>query len=128
MDEINQKQIEHLQNLIQTVKNSEMKLVFIRDIKNNISDAIEIPSWIRTQSKWWADGQIDDQTFVSGIQFLIKQNIIKIPLTTPNTDPTNEIPAWFKNNAKWWSNGLITESDFVKGIQFLSLTVQLGLY
>jgi hypothetical protein len=27
----------------------------------------EIPDWIKTNANWWADGEIDDNSFVSGI-------------------------------------------------------------
>ncbi len=37
-----------------------------------------IPTWIRNNAGWWADGQIDDSSFVSGLQFLIKEGIIKV--------------------------------------------------
>ncbi|HWP78730.1 MAG TPA: peptidase [Candidatus Nitrosotenuis sp.] len=79
-----------------------------------------IPNWIRNNAKWWADGTIGDTDFVQGIQFLIKEGILKIPPTTMDKAPTSsQIPAWVKNNAKWWSEGTITDDDFVKGIQFL---------
>ncbi len=38
----------------------------------------EIPAWIKNNAGWWADGQIDDNSFVQGIQFLIKEGIMKI--------------------------------------------------
>ena len=38
----------------------------------------EIPSWIKNNAGWWADGQIDDNTFVSGLQWLISNGIMKI--------------------------------------------------
>ena len=38
----------------------------------------EIPGWIKNNAEWWADGQIDDNTFVTGIQFLITSGIMKI--------------------------------------------------
>ncbi|MFB5619425.1 MAG: peptidase, partial [Candidatus Nitrosomaritimum aestuariumsis] len=38
----------------------------------------EIPSWIKNNAGWWADGQIDDDSFVQGLQFLIKEGIMKI--------------------------------------------------
>ena len=38
----------------------------------------EIPAWIKNNAGWWADGQIDDNTFVQGIQFLIKAGIIVV--------------------------------------------------
>ena len=42
------------------------------------SDSQEIPAWIKNNAGWWADGQINDDTFVQGIQFLIKAGIIVI--------------------------------------------------
>ena len=39
---------------------------------------IEIPSWIKNNAGWWADGQIDDNSFVQGIQYMIKEGIMKI--------------------------------------------------
>ena len=37
-----------------------------------------VPSWIKNTAGWWADGQIDDSSFVSGIQYLIKIGIIVV--------------------------------------------------
>ncbi len=37
-----------------------------------------IPDWIKNNAGWWADGQIDDDSFVQGLQFLIKEGIMKI--------------------------------------------------
>ena len=42
------------------------------------SDSQGIPDWIKNNAGWWADGQIDDNTFVQGIQFLIKAGIIVV--------------------------------------------------
>jgi hypothetical protein len=39
---------------------------------------ITIPTWIKNNAKWWADGTIGDTDFVSGIQYLIQQGIIKL--------------------------------------------------
>jgi hypothetical protein len=87
---------------------------------NDDDSASRIPEWIKNNAGWWADGQIDDKTFVQGIQFLIKEKIMNVPITTPggNVD-SNEIPNWIKNNAGWWADGQITDDDFVKGIQYL---------
>ena len=83
--------------------------------------ASQIPEWIRTNAKWWAGNQIDDATFVSGIQFLIKEGIVNVPETSANVsqEKSNEIPPWIKKNADWWGQGLISDGDFLKGIQFL---------
>ena len=37
-----------------------------------------IPDWIKNNAGWWADGQIDDNSFVSGLQWLISNGIMKI--------------------------------------------------
>jgi len=38
----------------------------------------EIPAWIKSNAGWWADGQIDDASFVEGMQFLIKEGFMSI--------------------------------------------------
>ncbi len=39
---------------------------------------ISIPSWIKNNARFWAEGKITDKDFVSGIQYLITQGIIKL--------------------------------------------------
>ena len=92
----------------------------LEKLNDDVISASKIPSWIKNNAGWWADGQIDDKTFVQGIQFLIKEKIMSVPETTPAISAdSNEIPVWIKNNAGWWANGQITDDDFVKGIQYL---------
>ena len=83
------------------------------------SNEISIPEWIRNNAAWWADGQIDDGTFIQGIEYLIKNDIILIPKTQQESSDTGEIPAWIKNNAAWWAEGQIDDETFVQGLQFL---------
>jgi hypothetical protein len=79
-----------------------------------------IPSWIKNNAGWWADGQIPDSTFVEGIEFLIKEGVMIIPETqTTESSDSQQIPAWIKNNAGWWADGQINDDTFVQGIQFL---------
>ena len=47
-------------------------------ISTTLAQDSEIPGWIKNNAEWWADGQIDDNTFVSGIQYLVKVGIIKV--------------------------------------------------
>ena len=85
-----------------------------------VSENTKIPAWIKNNAEWWAAGQIDDNSFVQGIQYLIKEDILLIPPTTQGTSSnTNEIPAWIKNNAEWWAAGQIDDNSFVQGIQYL---------
>ena len=79
-----------------------------------------IPSWIKNNAGWWAEGKIDDNSFVQGIQFLIKEGIMKIPQTAQGSGSgSNQIPSWVKNNAGWWAEGKIDDNSFVQGIQYL---------
>ena len=86
-----------------------------------ISEKQPIPNWIKNNAKWWADDIIDDQTFVSGIQFLINENILYID-NREKSNQEQKIPIWIKNNAKWWADDLISDDDFLKGIEFLANT------
>ena len=38
----------------------------------------KIPGWIKNNAGWWAEGTIDDNSFVQGIQYLIKEGIMTI--------------------------------------------------
>jgi len=89
-------------------------------INQNIdSQSNTIPGWIKNNAGWWADGSINDTSFVQGIQFLIEKDVLKIPPTTQGSSSTNEIPAWIKNNAGWWADGSINDDSFIQGTQFL---------
>ena len=80
----------------------------------------EIPNWIKTNAGWWADGSIDDDSFVGGIQYLIENGIMKIPATSQGSSGgSTEIPNWIKTNAGWWADGSIDDDSFVGGIQYL---------
>ena len=80
----------------------------------------KVPPWIKNNAGWWADGQIDDNSFVSGIQWLISNNVMIIPPTEQGTSSGgNIIPQWIKNNAGWWADDKISEAEFISAIQFL---------
>ena len=86
----------------------------------NIGQAqTSIPGWIKNNAGWWADGQIDDGSFVSGIQWLISNNVMTIPPTEQGTGSDDVIPGWIKNNAGWWADGQIDDASFLNGIEYL---------
>ena len=100
--------------------NSLSKGNFILVIHPSEPEIDVVPEWIKNNAGWWAEGAIDDDAFVQGIQFLIKEYILQIPATTSGEGTgSNEIPAWIKNNAGWWAEGAIDDDAFVQGIQFL---------
>jgi len=90
-------------------------------VVNRISvDETSIPAWIKNNAGWWATDQIDDSSFLKGIQYLIQEGIMIIP-ATETTEPVNSqaVPVWIKNNAGWWATDQIDDSAFVQGIQYL---------
>ena len=92
------------------------------DPKFRMSKFVEkVPVWIKNNAGWWANGDIDDDSFIQGIQFLIKEKILEINEST-SSEKSDTIPPWVKNNAGWWAAGDITESDFLSGITHLVKT------
>jgi len=96
----------------------------------------EVPDWMKKRAGWWSEDQIDDETFVQGIKFLILKGIIELP-TEENVSLTTEekeerkfdwteekeeviqIPDWVKNTSGWWAQGLLSDEEFVNGIKYL---------
>lgn len=79
----------------------------------------QIPSWIRTNAKWWSEGITTDTEFVKAIQYLAKEKVIKLS----KGDATNSdaiVPAWLKTSAGWWASGQISDTEFAKSLQYLS--------
>ena len=72
----------------------------------------------------WHAGDINDQSFLEGIQYLIQNDIIIVPETETGSESSGTIPNWVKYTAGWWATGEIDDITFVNGIQFL---IQAGL-
>ena len=70
-----------------------------------------VPGWIKNTAGWWADGTIDENTFVQAVQWLVSNNIIEVPSTTVSSVGDTEIPNWVKNTAGWWANTIITQQQ-----------------
>jgi hypothetical protein len=62
--------------------NTKTTIAIISFVVNSNDDTSsqnnKIPDWIKNNAGWWADGQIDDNSFVEGIQFLIKEGFMKL--------------------------------------------------
>jgi len=83
------------------------------------ADPVSVPDWVRNNAEWWASGAITDSTFVTGIEFMLDNNIIMIPNIPSGDVSGDEIPDWIRNNAHWWSQDLISEDEFVNALKFL---------
>ena len=71
---------------------------------------------------WWSDGQINDPDFAKGIEYLVQEHIIDVPVSEENLDGDDanitSIPMWVRNNAAWWSEGHLTDIEFANGIKY----------
>jgi hypothetical protein len=92
----------------------ETEEIQVEELKTQV-----IPKWVKNNAAWWVDKQIDDKSFVTGIQYLINNGIMYIPNTEPVNSSVTEIPDWVRNNAEWWSDNQISDDDFVMAMEWL---------
>ena len=60
---------------------------------DNATESVDyvIPSWIKNNAKWWADGDISDSAFVSALQWLIKNGIMQLSLERISFVPIDDV-------------------------------------
>jgi len=94
-------------------------------VPNSSAQDAQIPIWVKNVAGWWASGVISENEFLTGIEYLINNNIILINFVPCNDriqsqyGDTKSVPDWIKNNASWWSDNLIDDIDFINGLQYL---------
>ena len=84
-----------------------------------VQEETSIPSWIKNTAGWWADGSINDTSFLEGISYLIQNDIIVVSSTEAGTGTGGAVPEWVKNTAGWWAADQIDDDAFVNAIQYL---------
>ena len=95
----------------------------IVDRKDSTSE-YQIPDWVKNNAGWWANDEIPDTAFIDGIEYLIKQEIIVVPIMESQSGNELNIPKWIKTNAGWWADGQINDRTFATGIEYL---IKMGL-
>ena len=94
-------------------------------VPNSSAQDAQIPDWIKNVAGWWGSGVISENEFVTGIEYLINNNIILLDFVPCNDEIQSQygdaksVPNWIKNNANWWSENLIDDTDFINGLQYL---------
>jgi len=95
-------------------------------VPNSSAQDAQIPGWVKNVAEWWASGDISENEFLTGIEYLINNNIILLydvpcneKIESQTTSSAEMIPDWIKNNASWWSDNLIDDIDFINGLQYL---------
>ena len=120
-NQANSLQIDELKKLIEKIQQEGINIVSISQIGIDFQTDL-LPKWIKNNAGWWADGSIDDETFVQGIEYLIQENIIAVSEKSQTGSNEQNVPDWIKNNAGWWADGSIDDETFVQGIEYLVKT------
>jgi hypothetical protein len=85
-------------------------------IKNNGS----VPIWVKSIVSLWGVEKITDKDFLNMLQYLIKNDIIKIPKENvfENTKELKML-SWIRGNLNTWSQGEVPNSEFFKNMNWL---------
>lgn len=88
-------EIEFLEGITYLINN---RIIVITDSltfksADNVTESADyvIPSWIKNNARWWADGDIPDSAFVSGLQWLIRNGIMQLSLERISFVPIEDV-------------------------------------
>jgi len=104
---------------------------------NTLSEPESIPSWFKSNAKWWKEGLISDADMINTLESLIIQDVIPLDnfvktssglehatgvssggtFVTVNDKP--KIPTYQKDVFGFWSDGLVSDSEIVNSIGHL---------
>jgi len=63
----------------ENLNGSDLANAILPVVVNRINiDEASIPAWIKNNAGWWATGEIDDSSFLQGIQYLVQKGIIVV--------------------------------------------------
>jgi len=83
-------------------------------------EEFQIPYWVKNNAKWWSERLISNGEFIDGIEFMIKESVIKIPLLENQHEVRGaEIPEWVRTTSAWWADELVSDKEFVNSLQYL---------
>ena len=88
-------------------------------LERALANAESVPNWVKTNAGWWASGDIDQQSFIQGIEYLVNQGIISVPVQKVSGEKSETVPDWIKNTAGWWAEDAISDAEFVRAVEFL---------
>ena len=95
-------------------ENPTKKPDFLRDVEER-----SIPYWLKNNAGWWSANKISDDEFITSIEYLIENNIIRVN-TAENSKLTQqelERKAWnFKQYLKNIQNDIKSQNRYVENI------------
>ncbi|MEO2221218.1 MAG: matrixin family metalloprotease [Nitrosopumilus sp.] len=85
--------------------------------KQNIGD---VPDWVKDTTNWWTLTKISDQDFLNSLEYMIENNIIKIPENIVfENEKELKMLSWIRNNLSIWSQNASSDDEFFKSTQWL---------
>ena len=63
-----------------------ISLISVLFVPNVIAEEAAIPGWVKNNAGWWAEDQIDENSFLTGIQYLIDHSVLDIPTNQKLSD------------------------------------------
>lgn len=83
-----------------------------------LNKEVKIPDWYKINIDFWLTDKLDDSTFISGLKYLIENNIL-VPSDFSGKENQPYTLDSFKQNAESWVKNKITNDEFGVGIEFL---------
>jgi len=83
-------------------------------------DEGNVPEWVKDSTNWWTLTKISDQDFLKSLEYMIENNIIKIPENKvfENEDEL-KMMSWIRNHLSVWSQNASSDDEFFKSTQWL---------
>lgn len=97
----------------------------------NTNEDIIMPSWFKTNAKWWEEGRISDTEILNAIENLLNQGIIKIDSNEINNASIGlssdeiidteaiGIPEFVKDVFVFWHQGAVSDLEVSNAIKYL---------
>jgi len=82
-------------------------------------ESTSIPNWIKSTAKFWVNGDVSDNEFENGIQYLVENKIIRISEIPQNLQSIQGGISWVKNLVGMWINGEASDDDFTKAVGYM---------
>jgi len=91
-----------------------------KTVPNTIKNNGNVPIWVKSIVSLWGVEKITDKDFLNMIEYLIKNDIIKIPKENvfENTKELKML-SWVRGNLNTWSQGEVTNLEFFKNMNWL---------
>ena len=91
-----------------------------KTLPNIVKNNGEVPIWVKGVVSLWGVEKITDEDFLNMLEYLVKNDIIKIPKENV-FESTKELKmlSWVRGNLNIWSQGEVPNSEFFKNMNWL---------